>query len=181
MDGSVIGFYVLAAVTVFASLGVVGQRNPMYSVMLLIVSFGGLSGLYVLLDAPFSAVTQIIIYAGAIMVLFLFVVMLLNASREEVARTLSLGPGGMRAAAVLSVLLGIEVLWALSRVPSSWFAQDPAATSISDVRLIGTRIFKAATQPGEEWGHVFAFEATSILILVAMVGAVVIARKERPS
>ena len=61
-----------------ASLLVVGQRNPMYSVLLLIVSFGALAGLYVLLDAPFIAVTQIIIYAGAIMVLFLFVVMLLN-------------------------------------------------------------------------------------------------------
>ena len=171
MDGSVIGFYAFATIMVLASLGVVGQRNPMHSVLLLIVSFGALSGLYVLLDAPFTAVTQIIIYAGAIMVLFLFVVMLLNASREEVARTMALGPGGMRAAVVLSVLLGIEILWALSRYPSNWFAQDPAATAISDVGLIGVGIFR---------NHVFAFEATSILILVAMVGAVVIARKERP-
>ena len=68
-----------------ASLLVVGQRNPMHSVMLLIASFGALAGLYVLLDAPFTAVTQIIIYAGAIMVLFLFVVMLLNVPREEPA------------------------------------------------------------------------------------------------
>jgi NADH-quinone oxidoreductase subunit J len=179
MDGSVIGFYVLAAITVIASVGVIGQRNPMYSVMLLIVSFGGLSGLYVLLDAPFSAVTQIIVYAGAIMVLFLFVVMLLNASKEEVARTVALGPGGIKIAVILSIALGAEMLWALTHVPSSWFAQDEAARSISDVRLIGMRIFKVATDPNEQWGHVFAFEATSILILVAMVGAVVIARKER--
>ena len=75
----VIAFYVFAAIAVVASLLVIGQRNPMHSVMLLIVSFGALSGLYVLLDAPFTAVTQIIVYAGAIMVLFLFVVMLLNA------------------------------------------------------------------------------------------------------
>ena len=73
------GFYVFAAIAVVSSLLVVGQPKPMHSVMLLIVSFGALSGLYVLLDAPFTAVTQIIIYAGAIMVLFLFVVMLLNA------------------------------------------------------------------------------------------------------
>jgi|SRR5687767_8803017 len=171
MDGTVIGFYAFATIMVLASLGVVGQRNPMHSVLLLIVSFGALSGLYVLLDAPFSAVTQIIIYAGAIMVLFLFVVMLLNASREEVARTMALGPGGIRIAVGLSILLGIELLWALTRVPSSWFAQDAAATSISDVGLIGVGLFR---------NHVFAFEATSILILVAMVGAVVIARKERP-
>ena len=76
-------FWVLAAVTVVASLLVIGQRNPMYSVMLLIVSFAALSGLYILLDAPFVAAIQIIIYAGAIMVLFLFVVMLLNAPAER--------------------------------------------------------------------------------------------------
>ena len=91
MDGS-IAFYIFAAITVLASLGVVGQRNPMHSVMLLITSFGALAGLYVLLDAPFTAVTQIIIYAGAIMVLFLFVVMLLNVPREEPA------PPGLMAA-----------------------------------------------------------------------------------
>ena len=92
-----------------ASLGVVGQRNPMHSVMLLIASFGALAGLYILLDAPFTAVTQIIIYAGAIMVLFLFVVMLLNVPREEPAPVTAaglLGPAGFKIGAVLSVLLG---------------------------------------------------------------------------
>src|SRR6188474_1119591 len=78
-------FYVFAAVAVVASLLVIAQRNPIYSVLLLIASFGALSGLYVLLDAPFVAVTQIIVYAGAIMVLFLFVVMLLNVPREDAA------------------------------------------------------------------------------------------------
>jgi NADH-quinone oxidoreductase subunit J len=139
--------------------------------MLLITSFGALAGLYVLLDAPFSAVTQIIIYAGAIMVLFLFVVMLLNAGREEPAFGLAatLGPGGLRIGAVLSVLIGIEVVWALSRVGLSWFSQDAAAASVSSVAVIGNTLFTR---------HAFAFEATSILILVAMVGAVVLARKE---
>ena len=76
-------FYLFALVAVVASLLVVAQRNPVYSVLLLIASFGALSGLYVLLDAPFVAVIQIIVYAGAIMVLFLFVVMLLNAPHED--------------------------------------------------------------------------------------------------
>src|SRR6186713_1351751 len=75
-------FWVLAAAAVTASVLVVGQRNPMYSVLLLILSFGALSGLYTMLGAPFVAVIQIIIYAGAIMVLFLFVVMLLNVPTE---------------------------------------------------------------------------------------------------
>src|SRR6266571_755009 len=72
-------FYLFGAIAIGASVLVIGQRNPIYSVLLLIASFGALSGLYVLLDAPFVAVTQIIVYAGAIMVLFLFVVIMLNA------------------------------------------------------------------------------------------------------
>src|SRR5919108_2122633 len=107
-------FYIFAAIAVLASLGVVGQRNPMHSVMLLIVSFGALAGLYVLLDAPFTAVTQIIIYAGAIMVLFLFVVMLLNVPREDPAPMASMvGPAVRRIGAVLSLLLALEIVWAL--------------------------------------------------------------------
>ena len=76
-------FYFFGALAVIASLLVIAQRNPVYSVLLLIASFGALSGLYVLLDAPFVAAIQIIVYAGAIMVLFLFVVMLLNAPHED--------------------------------------------------------------------------------------------------
>src|SRR5919112_862563 len=164
-----ISFYIFGAIAVLASIGVIGQRNPMHSVMLLIVSFGALAGLYILLDAPFTAVTQIIIYAGAIMVLFLFVVMLLNVPREEapppgLARLL--GPGGIKAAAVLSVVLAIEIVWALSRVGAGYFRPDQAA-QVSSVANIGQVLFTR---------HAFAFEVTSILILVAMVGAVVLAR-----
>jgi NADH-quinone oxidoreductase subunit J len=174
MEFSALAFYVFAAVAVVASLGVIGQRNPMYSVMLLITSFGALAGLYVLLNAPFTAVTQIIIYAGAIMVLFLFVVMLLNVPREEPAAApfSTLGPQGLKIGAVLSLLLGAEMIWALARLPRGWFAQDEAAAEVSSVAAIGRSLF---TQ------HAFAFEATSILILVAMVGAVVIARKGQSS
>jgi len=164
-------FYIFAAITIVASLLVVGQRNPMYSVMLLITSFGALAGLYVLLDAPFTAVTQIIIYAGAIMVLFLFVVMLLNVPREDLGPTVltMVGPTGRRIGAVLALVFGIEIVWALSKVGLSWFGQDPAAQSVSSVARIGGALFRE---------HVFAFEATSVLILVAMVGAVVLARKQ---
>jgi NADH-quinone oxidoreductase subunit J len=172
---AVFAFYVFAALAVIASLMVVGQRNPMHSVMLLIVSFGALAGLYVLLDAPFTAVTQIIIYAGAIMVLFLFVVMLLNVPREEplpAALATFVGPTGMRVGAVLSGLLALEIVWAMSRIGSSAFTTDRGEIeSVSSVANIGRVLF---TQ------HAFAFEVTSVLILVAMVGAVVLARKERP-
>ncbi|HSC27949.1 MAG TPA: NADH-quinone oxidoreductase subunit J [Vicinamibacterales bacterium] len=167
-----VAFYVFAAIAVVASLLVVGQRNPMYSVMLLITSFGALAGLYVLLDAPFTAVTQIIIYAGAIMVLFLFVVMLLNVPREETgpaAVTGLFGPRVMKIAAVLSLVLAVEIVWALSLIGTGWFAEDQAE-AVSSVANIGRALFTE---------HAFAFEVTSILILVAMVGAVVLARRER--
>jgi NADH-quinone oxidoreductase subunit J len=164
-----ISFYVFGAIAIVASLGVIGQRNPMHSVMLLIVSFGALAGLYILLDAPFSAVTQIIIYAGAIMVLFLFVVMLLNAHTEADLPAV-IGPRGMRIGAVLSVLLAAEVIWGLSRLGITQFGTDSATVAaVSSVSRIGASIFTT---------YSLAFEVTSILILVAMVGAVVIARKE---
>jgi NADH-quinone oxidoreductase subunit J len=167
----VIAFYGFAAIAVIASLLVIGQGNPMHSVMLLIVSFGALAGLYVLLDAPFTAVTQIIVYAGAIMVLFLFVVMLLNVPREEPAPggiSTMIGATGMRIGAVLSLVLAGEMVWALVRIGFAWANREPTA-SVSSVARIGSGIFTR---------HAFAFEATSVLILVAMIGAVVLARRE---
>jgi NADH-quinone oxidoreductase subunit J len=164
-------FWILAAAAVVASLLVIGQRNPMHSVRWLIVSFCALSGLYVLLGAPFVAAIQIIIYAGAIMVLFLFVVMLLNVPREDAptgyqARLIG-GAGPRRFGAVLAALLVVELFWAFARIQTAPLPGDaPEAT----VLQIGTRLFRHYT---------FAFEATSVLILVAMVGAVVLARKER--
>src|SRR5574342_39743 len=110
-----ISFYLFAVLAVGASALVIGQRNPMYSVMLLIASFGALSGLYILLDAPFVAIAQIIIYAGAIMVLFLFVVMLLNAPREDAAewdRSHPLQhPNIGRWGGLLATLLVVQLAW----------------------------------------------------------------------
>ena len=142
----------------------------MHSVMLLIVSFGALAGLYVLLDAPFTAVTQIIIYAGAIMVLFLFVVMLLNVPREEPRRRCR-GPAGAVGRASRRAPVGC--CWRSSRLGAVGLGGVlPARTrpaSVSSVTNIGPALFTT---------YSFAFEVTSILILVSMVGAVVIARKE---
>ena len=166
-------FWIFAVIMIVSSVLVVGQRNPMYSVLLLIVSFAALSGLYVLLNAPFMAVLQIIVYAGAIMVLFLFVVMLLNVSSEEEEGNdkkprFVIGPGPRRFGAVLALVLAVQLIWALRTIADAPFA-DTGGVSTT-VRDIGLRLFR---------DYAFAFEATSILILVAMVGAVIIARKER--
>jgi len=163
-------FYLFAAVAVGASLLVIAQRNPIYSVLLLIASFGALSGLYVLLDAPFVAVIQIIVYAGAIMVLFLFVVMLLNAPHEDTDEDVERGLrriGGVKVfGACLSVALVVELAWAL--MASGRSSAFPAAAPAS-VAAIGRLLFT---------DYAFPFEVTSVLILVAMVGAVVLARRD---
>jgi NADH-quinone oxidoreductase subunit J len=164
-------FFLFAALAILASIGVVAQRNPMHSVLLLIVSFAGLSGLYIQLDAPFTAVTQIIVYAGAIMVLFLFVVMLLNAHTEDEVLPITLGPHAMKFGALFSVILAFELAYGLSGMLPTPFPTDAAIrSSVSNVATIGTVLFTT---------YSFAFEVTSILILVAMVGAVVIAGKPR--
>jgi NADH-quinone oxidoreductase subunit J len=168
-------FYLFSALAIGASLLVIGQRNPMYSVLLLIASFGALSGLYIQLDAPFVAVAQIIIYAGAIMVLFLFVVMLLNAPREDAAewdRSHPLHhPNIGRFGALLAGLLVVQLAWALTKIteletPVGARADGVAIDSVTEMgRILFTR-------------HTFAFEATSVLILVAMLGAIILARRE---
>src|ERR1700752_1873303 len=136
-------FYAFGAVAVLASLLVIAQRNPIYSVLLLILSFGALSGLYVLLQAPFVAVIQIIVYAGAIMVLFLFTVMLLNVPREDAAewdRTHPLyRPVARRVGAALAVFLVLELGWAVWHVSrrEAVALDDISAGGVSSVAAIG--------------------------------------------
>ena len=124
------------------------QRNPMYSVMLLITSFGALAGLYVLLDAPFTAVTQIIIYAGAIMVLFLFVVMLLNVPREEpLPRALPalLGPAGhAHRRGAVGAARGRDAVGAVAAIGADAPFDPEHAASVSSVANIGQVLFTAA-------------------------------------
>lgn len=167
-------FYLFAGAAVAGALLVVSQRNPVYSVLALIGSFFGLSGLYVLLEAPFVAVVQIIIYAGAIMVLFLFVVMLLNVPREDAAewdRAHPLyRPMAVRIGGGLALLLALELGWALSRTAGLGGGVADEHPAVSSVAELGRVLFI---------DYMFAFEVTSILIIVAMVGAVVLAKKEK--
>jgi NADH-quinone oxidoreductase subunit J len=168
-----LAFYAFAAIAVFGSLFVIVQRNPIYSVLALVGAFFGLSGLYVLLEAPFVAIVQIIIYAGAIMVLFLFVVMLLNVPREDAGewdRAHPLyRPWPMRIGALLAVLLVAQLGWALWRTPGIGEGIGVESPGISDVAQLGRVLFT---------DYMFAFEVTSILILASMVGAVILARKQ---
>jgi len=169
-------FYLFSGLAIIASALVIGQRNPMYSVLLLVLSFAAIAGLFVQLDAPFLALALMIVYAGAIMVLFLFVVMLLNAPQEDAltwdrAHPLR-HPVVTRFGTLLAVVLSVELAYALMR--GNDVAQPVGSRAggelVSSVRELGRVLFT---------DYMFAFEATSILILVAMVGAVILARRER--
>ncbi len=158
-------FYIVAALAVLAGLSVVLQRTPVYSALSLIVVLCALAVMYLLLGAEFLAVIQVIVYAGAIMVLFVLVIMLLNARREtpsdrsQVARWL----GGPLLAAFLVEVVG--VLWKQFPVESA----SPVAHLDAGPEAIGKLLFR---------NYVLPFEVTSVLILVAILGAVVLAKKE---
>jgi NADH-quinone oxidoreductase subunit J len=170
LPDNLILFYAFAAVAVVSTVLVIAQPNPIYSVLLLIASFMALAGLYVLLEAPFVAVTQIIVYAGAIMVLFLFVVMLLNVPREEAldaSSGMQESTGAKAFGTLLAIGMALELIWALDRTRLFAEAIPGAARQTSwPVAELGRILFR---------NYAFAFEATSILILIAMVGAITLA------
>src|SRR6476660_1419813 len=169
-------FYLFSGLAIIASALVIGQRNPMYSVLLLVLSFAAIACLFVQRRARFLALALMIVYAGAIMVLFLFVVMLLNAPQEDALtwdRTHPLRhPVVTRFGTVLALVLIVELACALMRGNdlAQGVGSRAGGEAVSSVRELGRVLFT---------DYVFAFEATSILILVAMVGAVILARRER--
>ena len=160
-------FVVLAPLSVVTALGMVLNRHAVYSALLLVVNFFCLAAFYVFLQAQFLAAAQVIVYAGAIMVLFLFVLMLLGVSREDVLRETIRGQ--RQAAAVLVVLLLAGVVWAIFAHPFRGPGVDLARVANNDnVRAIGQLLYTR---------YVFAFEATGLLLVVAAVGALVLGRR----
>jgi len=163
-------FVVLAPVSVLTALGMVLNRHAVYSALLLVVNFFCLAAFYVLLQAQFLAAVQVIVYAGAIMVLFLFVVMLLGISSEDVLRETIRGQ--RPAAAVLVALLLAGVIWAIFAHPFSGGGVDLARVAGNDnVRAVGQLLFTR---------YLLAFEATGLLLVVAAVGALVLGKRRRP-
>ena len=163
-------FLILALVAVATALGMLLSRNAVYSALFLVLNFATVAVFYVLLGAPFIAMAQITVYAGAIMVLFLFVIMLLGA--EELAPGKAL-PWQRPLAGVLAAVLVIEATYLLlvRGVPSG-LVTHPAETvnSMDNLRLMATSLF------GE---YLLPFEITSVLLLVAMVGAIVLTKPEK--
>jgi len=164
-----ITFVPLAVLSVVTAVGMVTSRNAVYSALLLVVNFFCLAGFYVLLQAQFIAAVQVIVYAGAIMVLFLFVLMLLGIGNQEiVSETI---PGQRVVAGVLALALLVAVVVAVLNGGLSGGAGDLAAANQGgNVEAVGRLLFTR---------YAFAFEATGILLVVAAVGALVLG-KRRP-
>ena len=151
----------------FTATLVVALRNPIYSALSLLVMFFHVAGLYVTLHAEFLAAIQIIVYAGAILVLYLFVVMLLNVKREE-----NFNKQGVVAMFLGFVLLAEALLLGISRgfliaSPSAPSPAEPGA-SVGNTESIGEVLYST---------YLFPFEIASLILLVAMVGAVILTKK----
>jgi NADH-quinone oxidoreductase subunit J len=163
-------FMVLASVALLSALNIVLQRNPLYSALSLIGTLLSLSALYLTVRAQFIAAIQIVVYAGAIMVLFVFVIMLLNAPKEQPQIEKQ---KGLRYLAIpFAGLLIAETFYVLWRTPARTL--PPAASGVAEQAVgttwsIGTNLFTKYLLP---------FEVTSVLILMALVGAMVLARRE---
>ncbi len=157
-------FYVFAVIAVVSAVVVIAQRNPMTSAFALIVTLCSMSVIFALLGSPFIAVLQVIVYAGAIMVLFLFVLMLLNVKSEEDTPL----RGGRTLRGVALALVTLLVLQAGAVLMRG--EPGPAPGFDASTRKMAEILFSPH--------FLYVFEATSILILAALVGAVVLAKKE---
>lgn len=168
-----IAFYVFAAVTAAAAVMVVAARNPVHSVLWLILAFFSAAGLFMLLGAEFLALILIVVYVGAVAVLFLFVVMMLDIDFGELKR-------GMLEYLPIGGLIGVILLLELGMVFSVWvFAPDagsllaspaPAMAQVSNTEALGHVIY---TQ------YLYAFQAAGLVLLVAMIGAIVLTLRHR--
>jgi NADH-quinone oxidoreductase subunit J len=162
-------FYLFGAIALLAAINVVAQKKVFYSALSLIVCLCAVAALYMILESPFIAAVQIIVYAGAIMVLFVFVIMLLDPFSAAVLRD------KRKSLKYLAILLGVVVLAAIYPIIKSYnLAQTPRdidamGGGVDSVRRLGQVLFNVYLLP---------FELTSVLILVAIIGVVVLAKRQ---
>lgn len=157
-------FYLFAFLTLGCALGVLLSRNPVTSAMFLVSTIVSMAGLFVLLEAYFLAAVQIIVYAGAVMVLFVFVIMLLDLKQEQARRRSLPGlAGGVVSVGVLAVIMA-NTFWKSNTGMSHLSANFPG-----DTESLGKLLFS---------NYVLPFEILSLLLLVAMVGAILLSKRD---
>jgi len=168
MNFETIVFYLFAALTVFAALRVITARNPVHAVLFLVLTFISCAGIWILLEAEFLAITLVLVYVGAVMVLFLFVVMMLDINlvqlREGIWRWLPFG-------AALAGLMAFEMIWVLgSSGTSAGKSAIKHAADYSNTKELGRLIYT---------DYVYPFEIAAVLLLVAMVAAIALTQRRR--
>jgi NADH-quinone oxidoreductase subunit J len=160
-------FFYFAVVIALSSMLVVALRNPVYSALALLIMFFHVAGLYVTLHAEFLAAVQVIVYAGAILVLYLFVVMLLNLKHDE--RYHRQWP----VAGFIGLTLAIEAVmltWFKGHaMPSARAATDAVAEGLGNTEALGDVLYST---------YLFPFEVASLLLLAAMIGAIILAKRD---
>jgi NADH-quinone oxidoreductase subunit J len=164
----VIVFYVFAALIVFAALRVITSRNPVHAVLFLVLAFISSAGIWLLLEAEFLAITLVLVYVGAVMVLFLFVVMMLDINlvrlREGFWRWLPFG-------AAVAGLMALEMIWVLgSKTTSQGMTAAKHAADYSNTKELGRLLYT---------DYVYPFEIAAVILLVAMVAAIALTLRRR--
>lgn len=163
-------FYIFAAILIASALGVITARNPVYSALLLVLAFVTCAGLWLLLEAEFLAITLVLVYVGAVMVLFLFVVMMLDINldllRKGFWKWFPFGAlvGLIMVAEIAMVLMGNH--FGLEQMP----APEPQAADYSNTKELGRVLYTE---------YVYAFELAAVLLLVAMVAAIALTLRQR--
>lgn len=159
-------FLILGALGIASAVGVIATRNPIGAAMSLVVHFIALAGLYLSLNAMFMAAIQVLVYAGAIMVLVVFVIMLLNLGHEEKLRERFTSRQGI--GILMSLLLGGTLVFVVTRLTFGTPGGGAALPDTGSVQAVGRALFTT---------YVYPFEMVSLILLAAAVGAVVLAKR----
>jgi NADH-quinone oxidoreductase subunit J len=169
-----IAFYLFAAITLLSAVMVITARNPVHSVLFLILSFFNAAGLFVLLGAEFIAMILVIVYVGAVAVLFLFVVMMLDISFADLRKgAMQYVPVGLLAGGVLlAELVTVFIAWTFAESSTDNLASPtPDPSEISNTEALGQILYT---------DYIYAFQIAGLILLVAMIGAIVLTHRRRP-
>lgn len=169
-----LAFYLFASIVLFSAVMVITARNPVHSVLFLILSFFNAAGLFVLLGAEFLAMILVIVYVGAVAVLFLFVVMMLDISFSDLRKgAMQYVPVGLLVGGVLlAELISVFVGWTFAKAaPENAMSPTPNAEEITNTEALGRILYT---------DYIYAFQIAGLVLLVAMIGAIVLTHRRRP-
>jgi NADH-quinone oxidoreductase subunit J len=164
-------FYFFTAVLVAAALGVIFTRNPVYAILFLVLAFFQSAVLWLLAEAEFLAIVLVLVYVGAVMVLFLFVVMMLDIAVERVTGRLTrYAPLGLLITALMVVEL-VQVIWLRSRLETATGGFQATPEGYSNTKALGSVLYTE---------HAYAFEIAAVILLLAIVAAISLTTRRRP-